>query len=474
MASDYERPVSLTETLALLAERRSVTRLLAGGTDVMLELRRSASSLRLIDLSALGDELGTLGEDGERLYIGALATHNAVLAAPSFRRDALPLVQACSEVGTPLLRTQATVAGNVVSARPEGDTTVALMALGAELELRSAFGSRTVALQRFCAIGAAKTLDPAELVHRISVPKLGPQRRGVFLKLSWRPGHAHAIVNVAAVIDFSGGRVRAARIALGGVARTAVRAHAAESSLAGAQFDVAARERAALLAAREIEPASDVRASATYRRAAVSALLERALAQLADGTDGTQAEGVSSTPIRLETSGIARQSVRFDDVLNTTINGSAHAIRGAAHKSLLEVIRDDAGLTGTKEGCGEGECGSCTVWLNGRAVVSCLVPAPQAHGGDVTTIEGLATNGELHPLQRAFIEHAAVQCGFCIPGMIMAAAKLVDERRGCTPQEARAAVAGNICRCTGYRKIVHAIEHAAAHADVRRQEPLAP
>jgi carbon-monoxide dehydrogenase medium subunit len=161
----------------------------------------------------------------------------------------------------------------------------------------------------------------------------------------------------------------------------------------------------------------------------------------------------------------------FGGVIKTTINGRDMEWRNATHKNLLDALREDAGLTGTKEGCAEGECGACTVWLNGQAVMSCLVPAPQAHNGTVTTIEGLADVGpggaeargraEIvpphHPLQQAFIDHGAVQCGFCIPGMIMAGAKLLDEQPCPELDEVQIALSGNICRCTGYRKILDAV-----------------
>lgn len=144
------------------------------------------------------------------------------------------------------------------------------------------------------------------------------------------------------------------------------------------------------------------------------------------------------------------------------INGTEQQVLVAPWQSLLEVLRDELGLTGTKKGCNEGECGACTVLLDGKPVNACLVLAVKADGREVTTVEGLAGPGGLHPLQQAFVEEGAVQCGFCTPGMLMAAKALLDTNPCPDEREIRAALAGNLCRCTGYVCIVRAVQRAAA------------
>jgi aerobic carbon-monoxide dehydrogenase small subunit len=147
--------------------------------------------------------------------------------------------------------------------------------------------------------------------------------------------------------------------------------------------------------------------------------------------------------------------------LSLTINGEGHAVLAEPHHTLLDVLRGDLGLTGTKENCLEAECGACTVLLDGRAVNACILLAAQCQGREVVTIEGLAPAGSLHPLQRAFIDHGAVQCGYCIPGMILSAKAFLDDHTAPTEDEIREALAGNLCRCTGYQKIAEAVAAAA-------------
>jgi len=143
--------------------------------------------------------------------------------------------------------------------------------------------------------------------------------------------------------------------------------------------------------------------------------------------------------------------------MHFTLNGRAVSLEGSGSRRLLDVLREDLGRTGTKEGCGEGECGACSVLINGEVVNSCLIAAGQVEGCNVTTVEGLATNGALSLLQRAFIDHGAAQCGICTPGMLLAAHVLLQRTRRPNADDVREALAGNLCRCTGYTKIIEAV-----------------
>ena len=147
--------------------------------------------------------------------------------------------------------------------------------------------------------------------------------------------------------------------------------------------------------------------------------------------------------------------------LTLTVNGEAHQVLAEPHRTLLDVLRADLGLTGTKENCLEAECGVCTVLLDGLAVNACILLAAQCRGRSIVTIEGLAAPGAMHPLQQAFIDQGAVQCGYCIPGMILSAKAYLEENPEPTEAEIREALAGNLCRCTGYQKIADAVMSAA-------------
>ncbi len=148
-------------------------------------------------------------------------------------------------------------------------------------------------------------------------------------------------------------------------------------------------------------------------------------------------------------------------IIKLTVNDQEYELAVEPNLTLLDLLRYDLGLTGTKKGCDEGDCGACTVIMDGRAVSSCLILAVQANGRKILTIEGVETEGGLHPIQQAFVENGAIQCGFCTPGMILSAKALLDRNPHPDEQEIRTAISGNLCRCTGYQKIVEAIEEVS-------------
>lgn len=458
MWSSVYRPSSFAAALEAWQSAPEGSRLVAGGTDLVVEQQRGIKSARhLIDLSALEDELKYVRREGETFKLGALATHNDVIASADLRVEALPLVQACMEVGAPQIRTRATVVGNLVTASPANDTITPLLAMDARLLLSSVGGERVVPLAEFYSGFRQTVLRPGEIVREIRFDGLR-QRRGIFLKLGLRRAQAISVVNIALILEIDGSRISDARVALGCVAPTVIRMEAVERLLCEARLDDRTIRRVATEASQQIAPIDDVRSSAQYRRNAVSALVTQALETVAQGRE---AEAVPMFPVLLEAP-LARSRARAieNGRVVAQVNGSECELPTAMRKTLLDALRD-VGYTGVKEGCAEGECGACTVWLDGRAVMSCLVPAAQAHGASVTTIEGLAGGSELHALQRAYIARGAVQCGFCIPGMLLAGAKLLQERADPTRAECQTAISGNLCRCTGYRKILDAMEEAA-------------
>jgi carbon-monoxide dehydrogenase medium subunit len=235
--------------------------------------------------------------------------------------------------------------------------------------------------------------------------------------------------------------------------------------LAGRALTEDTQAQAAEQAAAAARPIDDVRGSARYRQEMVRVCTLRALRSVAAGRerDGFPARPVllaAGPPSRNETP-VAQRDHRAGSPIVTTINGRPYVFTTGQEKTLLRLLREEGGLIGTKEGCAEGECGACTVFLDGMAVMACMVPAPRAHGAAIVTVEGLAQGDRLHPIQQAFLDQGAVQCGYCTPGFLMSGAMLLSERPRPDGSDIRQAITGNLCRCTGYYKIVAAFEQAA-------------
>ena len=471
MWESYYSVASLDEAVSLLAERPGIRRVVAGGTDLILELQRGLRPdvRELIDISRVPDQDQiALGQDGW-IHLGPLVTHNQCAGSALLVERAFALARACWEVGAPQIRNRGTVCGNVVTGSPANDAIPPLLAFGAVLRLRSSRGERVVPLGEFHT-GVRKTvLMPDEMVVDIAFPLPSAHAHSTFTKHGLRRAQAISVVNGAVLLQLDGGVVQRAAIAIGSVAPTVVRAHQAEAALVGQPLTAETIARAGTLAAQSARPIDDVRSSREYRRDMVRVSITRALGEL---MAGQEREGFPSQPVTLAGAGGHRPASRPgprmvhgpDEPIRATVNGKQVSL-GGNQKTLLRWLREEVGLTGTKEGCDEGECGACTVYLDGAAVMSCLVPAPRAHGAEIVTVEGLSRDGRAHPIQQAFVDRAAVQCGYCTPGLLMAGAKLLEERPNPQRADITQAIAGNLCRCTGYYSIVSAIERAAELVD---------
>ncbi len=463
----YVAPESLEDALEALAAHGPSARVVAGGTDLLLELSRGARTGidTLVDLSVL-DGLDTIVERDGRMELGPLVTHADVVSSERMLTAGLPLAQACLEVGGPQLRNRATIVGNIVTASPANDTISALYALGADVTLASASGGeRTLRIEDFFTGFRTAALEHDELVTKVSFDALGGTRRGIFVKLGLRKAQAISVVHAAAVVtDADDGTVADLVVALGSVGPTIELVPDAGSvasgrPLAQAAFDVAAAARAA------VTPIDDLRSTAEYRSHTTEVVVMRALMSLAARTE---ADTWPERPPRLvaanSAAGVAgagrmpQREITDGSTISATVNGHERRASNSARRTLLDWLRFDLGLTGTKEGCAEGECGACTVHLDGQAVLACLVPAARADGAVITTVEGVAPpEGGLHPVQQALADCEGVQCGFCTPGFVMSSVMLASEEPNPSRAQVEHGLAGNLCRCTGYYSIIEAL-----------------
>ena len=445
---EYFAPSSLEEALSVLERYGDEAKILAGGQSLIPLMKlRFASPKALVDLNGV-DGLDELYEDNGMLNIGALVRHKTCERSELLRSRYGVLADAAPQISDPIVRNRGTVAGSLAHADPQGDWGSALLAAGAQVQVQGPDGTRTIPLDDFFLGPFTTALEPTEILTWVQVPDPGPRAGGAYFKLERKVGD-FATVAVGVHVSFSNGNVERAGIALTGVGPRNIRAEAAEQALAGRALDDEAIAEAARLAAEAADPRDDIRGSAEYKRNVVRVFTERGLAQ------GRRREGGVVTETATE------QAVHTKDV-TATVNGQARSAAIETRLLLVHFIRETLGLTGTHIGCDTTSCGACTVLLDGVPVKSCTMFAVQADGHEITTVEGLAPPGGLHPVQEGFHEEHGLQCGFCTPGMMLTATALLAENPDPSEEEIRWAISGNICRCTGYQNIVKAVQYAAA------------
>jgi aerobic-type carbon monoxide dehydrogenase small subunit (CoxS/CutS family) len=325
-----------------------------------------------------------------------------------------------------------------------------------------------VPVEEFCTGPGRNVLHANELLVSLHLPAPPANFGARYLRFIPRNEMDIAEVGVGAsvTLDPSGKTFVAARIALGAVAPTPLFVPEAGAALAGKPISDAAIAEAAAIAQAAARPISDMRGTAEHRRHLVGVLTRRALqGAIERARGGASSSTHKASGARQPAPGANGHSRALEGPgrvsVQATVNGEPVDYLCEPRESLLEVLRDRLGLTGAKEGCNNGNCGACSVMLDGRLVNSCCVLGVEAHGARVTTIEGIGSPQGLTPLQQTFLEGAALQCGICTPGFIVAAHALLEQNPNPTEGEIRLWLAGNLCRCTGYDKIVRAVQTAA-------------
>jgi xanthine dehydrogenase iron-sulfur cluster and FAD-binding subunit A len=470
MLKKYISPNNLSDAVNILFQHRDHARIIAGATDLLLEIEKGMHENVevLIDISRINGLDSIILDENSNIHLGPLATHNQSCSSKLIQEYALPLAKACWLVGSPQIRNRGTVAGNLITASPANDAIPALLSLNAGLVLLSKKGERKVPLGEFYK-GVRKTvLEPDEILIDIIFPALKQNQHGNFYKLALRRAQAISLTNTSIVLTLDGSTIVESRILLGSVSPTVVRASKSEEYLKGKVLTEENIEEASQLISEAIHPITDIRTTNEYRKKTSEVIVRRCLLEIMHGEEKNNLprQSINLWGKKKYQASKLDSTITHDSssIIETTINGKKYDLRNSLDKTLLRSIREEANLTGTKEGCDEGECGACTIFMDGVAVNSCLVPAPRAHGANIVTIEGVSQDEQLHPVQVAFLEKDAVQCGYCTPGFIMSSIKLLEEEPNPTIDEIQQAITGNLCRCTGYYKIIQAIELAAKNA----------
>ncbi len=458
---DYLEPTSLEEAVSLLAEHGDRAKLLAGGTYLLVQMKQEHKSPAVvINIGRLPELRGAGWQDGQ-YAIGALTTIHETRALPAVQPGFQALAEACAAFGSMQIQMMGTLGGNICNGSPASDAVPALLAFGAHLKLVGPAGERTVPLTGFLLGPGKVALRPGEVLAQVLLPKPQAGTGSAFIKIT-RVEADLAKVSVAAVLVRDGDKVVDCKLAFGSVAPTVVRAQQAEDCLKGKRFSPELALQAGEIAMDEVSPIDDVRSTAWYRKQVVRAATHDVLLAAWEraSSAGKLWDETPFTPAAGDAIGDDLLFVEADEhmLVELRVNGEERQVWAAPNDLLLNVLRDQLEITGAKYGCGIGECGACTVLLNGRPALACLTLAVAADGADVLTVEGLqAADGSLHSLQEAFLDYQAFQCGYCTPGILLMSKALLDEIPAPAEDDVREYLRGNRCRCTGFMSIVRAV-----------------
>ena len=426
---EYARPGSVDEAIRLLASNEGARALAGGQTLVNVMKARAASPDVLVDLNRL-DDLRAISVSGDTLQLGAMATYTQIMDSSEVEVSRPILAEVAAQIADVQVRNRGTIGGNVCSNDPTNHLPPLLVAVGASMTIRSEAGERTVPAEEFFLGVYMTVVGEGELLTSVSVPAAANAQDGFASVTIGRDGTC--IANAAASLAGGSAADRA------WLRRCRAGAADAERDRRGEHPESRRRRGARPAVGRPCAGRLPATAGGGLRRA-------------------RRRPGSGAREVSVEEPSTSR-------TISVDVNGDVYEREVDARRLLVHFIRDDLELTGTHVGCDTGNCGACTVHLDGQAVKSCMLLAVQADGAKIGTVEGLANGEELSPLQQSFSAHHALQCGYCTPGMLMSASSLLAQNPHPSEEEARTAIQGNICRCTGYVNIVEAIVSAGAKA----------
>ena len=441
---EYHRPASLSEAVALLGRLDSDARVIAGGHSLipMMKLRLAMPS-HLVDLAGVPELKGVRLEGGE-IVIGAMTTQREIIVSGLIAEHAPILRETAEVIADPQVRYLGTIGGNVANGDPGNDMPALMMTLGATYVLSGPGGERRVPARDYY-LGLYETAaKPGEVLAAIRVPRPPSGHGWAYEKLKRKVGD-YATAAAAVILTVSGGRIATCAIGLTNVAGTALLAERR-------------RRGGRRLGARQ----AGARARRSRRNRRRFAFRRRARLGRISRQDGRRHDREGACP-RVRPRNILKGPRMSLTNVSMTVNGKTMSAEVEPRTLLIHYLRENLGLTGSHIGCDTSHCGACTVDVDGRSVKSCTIFAIQAAGADVLTIEGMAgADGKLSALQEGFREMHGLQCGYCTPGMIVRAYRLLQENPNPSESEIRHGISGNLCRCTGYQNIVKAIQYAAA------------
>ncbi len=497
----YYPAYSVREAL-LLAKKHEGARFIAGGTDLLIKLREGKFSDALLigvggipELSEIA--LDTVNGRERVLCVGPLCTFARLAADPLIESCAPMLGRAVDQAGGPQLRNVGTIGGNVCNGATSADSAASLFALNARLVLASLPEGEAgregdtvdeeISIHDFYRGPGRVALKPGQLLTEIRIyPEDYEGYFGHYTKYSMRNAMDIATLGCAVWCRFSRDLklVEDVRLAYGVAGPVPLRCRLAEKALAGLP---ATEETFRFLGSRaleEINPRDSWRASREFRLRLAEELAYRGIAQAYTQAREAKENGDPKTrrepPEHKNSLTAALGELLLERelpggkywVLHCTVNGKPVEKAVEYRESLADFLRNQLGLTSVKKGCDVGECGACTVLVDGVSLDSCIYLACWAEGRHILTVEGLTgADGELSAVQQAFIDEAAVQCGFCTPGLIMTATEIVDSGRKYTREELRRLISGHLCRCTGYQNILNAVEKVAGAREPEEGEP---